>query len=151
MANNWPDMPNVVGAIDGTSHAIQRPSAEPERLFYSGHRHYHCLHTQIIIDNNNNICYIHSGFLGHLNDSLTALNGQIAVSTWTLASHRFCIPMHRSTHHTIQGSSNPSMSKLEIYTTTKHEIKTEHYVKTIYLTRSQRRYIAMFRAGILPI
>ena len=44
-----------------------------------------------------------------------------------------------------------SMSKLEIYRTLKHEIKPEQYVKAIYLTNSQRRYIAMCRAGILPI
>ncbi|CAC5357895.1 unnamed protein product [Mytilus coruscus] len=65
----WPEMPNVVGMIDGTSHEILIPSTEPQQDFYSGHRKYHCIHTQVICDNDKNICYIHSGFLGHDNDA----------------------------------------------------------------------------------
>ena len=41
------DMPNVVSAIDGTSHEIQIPSNEPQQQFDSGHRKYHCIHTQV--------------------------------------------------------------------------------------------------------
>ena len=32
------------------------------------------MHTQIIIDNNKNIRYIHSGFLGHMNDAQQVLH-----------------------------------------------------------------------------
>ena len=34
--------------------------------YYSGHRQYHAIHTQIIVDNCGMIRYIQSGFLGHL-------------------------------------------------------------------------------------
>ncbi|XP_071146166.1 uncharacterized protein [Mytilus edulis] len=69
MRGNWPEMANVIGAIDGTSHEIWIPSTEPQEEFYSGHRKFHCIHTQIVIDNQKNICYVHSGFLGHNNDA----------------------------------------------------------------------------------
>ncbi|VDI45215.1 Hypothetical predicted protein [Mytilus galloprovincialis] len=65
----WPEMSNVVGCIDGTSHEILTPMTEPQEEFYSGHRKYHCIHTQVIIDNDKNIVYVHSGFLGHENDA----------------------------------------------------------------------------------
>ncbi|VDI80370.1 Hypothetical predicted protein [Mytilus galloprovincialis] len=65
----WSEMPNVLASIDGTSHEILIPSTEPQEEFYSGHRKYHCFHTQVIIDNEKNICYIHGGFLGHDNDA----------------------------------------------------------------------------------
>ena len=55
-----------MGAIDRTSHKIERPTAIPQRPFYSGHRHFHCFHTVVIVDNTGNICYIHSGFTGHM-------------------------------------------------------------------------------------
>lgn len=45
----WPEMPNVVGMIDGTSHEILIPSTEPQQDFYSGHRKYHCIHTQVCL------------------------------------------------------------------------------------------------------
>jgi len=38
----------AVGAIDGTSHRIYRPEVEPQELYYLGHRHVHCLHTQVV-------------------------------------------------------------------------------------------------------
>ena len=44
----WPEMPNVVGMIDETSHEIEVPMNEPQQDFYSGHRKYHCIHTQVI-------------------------------------------------------------------------------------------------------
>ena len=40
-------MPNVVSAIDGTSHEIQIPSNKPQQQFDSDHRKYHCIHTQV--------------------------------------------------------------------------------------------------------
>ncbi|MES9881481.1 MAG: transposase family protein [Sedimenticola sp.] len=46
LARRWPDMPNIVAAIDGTSHEIQIPTNH-QQLFYSGHRKFHCIHTQV--------------------------------------------------------------------------------------------------------
>ena len=70
LKNSWPDLPGVVGAIDGTSHKIQKP-LENQRKFYSGCRKYHCVHSQILIDSELNIRYVSSGFYGHLNDAQT--------------------------------------------------------------------------------
>jgi len=69
MMGNWPEFPNVIGTIDSTPHRIYRPLTEPQRLYYSGHRHYHCMHTQIIIDNEGHIRFLQSGFLGRTHDS----------------------------------------------------------------------------------
>lgn len=69
MAHDWEHFPGAVGAIDGTRHEIQRPQTEPQQHFYSGHCRYHNFSTQIIMDSRGNIVYIHSGFLGHNNDS----------------------------------------------------------------------------------
>lgn len=44
---HWREMANVVGSIDGTSHEILVPMVEPQQEFYSGHRNYHCIHTQV--------------------------------------------------------------------------------------------------------
>jgi hypothetical protein len=52
-------------------HEIQIPSTEPHNLYYSGHHRYHCIHTQVSIDNQLNIRHIESGFLGHNNDAQT--------------------------------------------------------------------------------
>ena len=41
------DMPNSVSAIDGTAHEIQIQFNEPQQQFDSGHRKYHCIHTQV--------------------------------------------------------------------------------------------------------
>lgn len=46
----WRKLPEAVGEINGTSNRIYIPSTEPQRLYYSGHRRYHCVHTQIVID-----------------------------------------------------------------------------------------------------
>ena len=54
---------------DGTSHEILRPAPRVQRRFNSAHRKYHCIHTQIIIDYEKNIRYVHSGILGHMNDA----------------------------------------------------------------------------------
>ena len=69
MANHWDMFPGAVAVIDGTRHRIQRPQTEPQQLFYSGHCRYHNFSTQIIMDNQGNIVFIQSGFLGHNNDS----------------------------------------------------------------------------------
>ena len=66
VTGRWQELPGVVGVIDGTSHEILAPAPHIQRRFYSGHRKYHCIHTQIIIDNKN---YVHSGILGHMNDA----------------------------------------------------------------------------------
>ena len=68
MRQNWPRLEGVVGAIGGTSHVVLVPGSD-QHLYFSGHRRYHCVHTQIIIDNCSKIRYIKSGFLGHNNDA----------------------------------------------------------------------------------
>jgi len=70
MRGKWPELQDVVGCIDGTSHEIYRP-CENQGLYFSGHRRYHCVHTQVVIDNELNIRYIESGFTGHNNDAQT--------------------------------------------------------------------------------
>ncbi|KAL4232432.1 hypothetical protein ACF0H5_007125 [Mactra antiquata] len=65
----WDKLPMAVGAIDGTSHRIYRPEVESQYLYYSGHRRYHCIHTQVITDANGIIRYVESGYCGHLNDA----------------------------------------------------------------------------------
>ena len=69
MRGAWPQLPNAVGSIDGTSHEIYGPIVEPQKHYYSGHRQYHAIHAQIIVDNCDIIRFIQSGFLGHLNDA----------------------------------------------------------------------------------
>ena len=46
---SWPTIEEWnVGCNDGTPHEIYRPQVEPQREFYSGHRHYQLMNTQII-------------------------------------------------------------------------------------------------------
>ncbi|VDI61573.1 Hypothetical predicted protein [Mytilus galloprovincialis] len=59
----------AVGAIDGTSTEIYRPLVEPQELYYSGHRHFHCVHNQVVNDNLGKICYIDAGVLRHQKDA----------------------------------------------------------------------------------
>jgi len=66
---NWPEFPNVVGVIDSTPHQIYQPLSEAQRPFYSGHRHYHCMNTQLVIDNEGNIRFVQAGFLGSTHDA----------------------------------------------------------------------------------
>ena len=54
----WTKLPLAVGAIDGTSHRIYIPEVEPQELYYLGHRHFHCLHTQVVSDAYETIRYI---------------------------------------------------------------------------------------------
>ena len=62
-------LPDVVALIDGTVHEIQIPSTEHDGTFYSGYHKYHCFSTQITGDVNRQIRYIHTGFVGRLNDA----------------------------------------------------------------------------------
>ena len=48
LGGNWPEIPAVVGCIDGTSHEILMPMVENQAEFNSGHRKYHCYHTQVL-------------------------------------------------------------------------------------------------------
>lgn len=43
----WTEMRGST-AIDGTSHQMYRPVIQPQEIHYSGHRHCHCTHTQVI-------------------------------------------------------------------------------------------------------
>lgn len=69
LMGNWPELPNAVGAIDATPHEIYCPLSEPQRPFYSGHRHYHCLNTQLVMDNEGHIRFLQAGFLGATHDA----------------------------------------------------------------------------------
>ena len=71
MRNTWEHFPNAVGCIDVTPHEILIPSNEPQREFYSGHRHFHLLNTQMICDNAGRIRFLQAGFLGSTHDSQT--------------------------------------------------------------------------------
>jgi hypothetical protein len=40
-----------IGGIDGASTEMYRPGIEPQEHYYSGNRHCHCIHTQVVITN----------------------------------------------------------------------------------------------------
>ena len=69
MRNTWAMFPDAVGCIDVTPHEIQIPSNKSQREFYSGHRHFHLLNTQMICDNKGHIRFLQTGFLGSTHDS----------------------------------------------------------------------------------
>ena len=46
-----------------------RPEVEPKWEFYSGHRHYHLMNTQLIVYSLGNIVFLQAGFLGSMNDA----------------------------------------------------------------------------------
>ena len=69
MAHHWEMFPGAVAVIDGTRHRIQRPQTEPQQSFYCGHTRCHNFSTQIVMNNQGNIVFIQSGFIGHNNDS----------------------------------------------------------------------------------
>ena len=71
MRNAWEQFPNALGCIDVTPHEICIPSTEPQRQFYSGHRHYHLLNTQLVCDNQGHIRFIQAGFVGSTHDALS--------------------------------------------------------------------------------
>jgi hypothetical protein len=73
LRGNWQAFPNAVDCLDGTPHEIYRPQVEPQREFYSGHRHYHLMNTQLIVDNLGNIVFLQAGFLGAQNDATNFL------------------------------------------------------------------------------
>ena len=68
---NWEEFSNVVGAIDTTPHEIYRPLIEPQRPFYSGYRHYYCMNTQLVMDNEGHIRFVQAGFLGSTQDAVS--------------------------------------------------------------------------------
>ena len=68
LRGNWNKIEIAVGAIDGASHEIYRPS-EYQEQFYCGYRCYHCMHTKVVIDNIGMVRYIETGFLGHQNNA----------------------------------------------------------------------------------
>ena len=55
---SWQNIKCAMGAIDGTSHRINRPSTEPQEQYYSGYRNCHAIHTQIVTDNDGVIIHI---------------------------------------------------------------------------------------------
>ena len=72
MQSQWRFFPDAVSffsccCIDGTPHEIYRPQVEPQAQFYSGHRHYHVMNTQLIVDNQGNIVFLQAGFLSSMN------------------------------------------------------------------------------------
>lgn len=69
LRGTWPSFPDAVGCIDRTPHQIYRPEVEPQWEFYSGHRHYHLMNTQLIVDGLGNIVFLQAGFLGSMNDA----------------------------------------------------------------------------------
>ena len=73
LRGNWVSFPNAVGCIDGTPREIYRPQVELQRKFYSGHRLYHLMNTQIIVDNLGNIVFLQAGCLGGQNGAANFL------------------------------------------------------------------------------
>ena len=71
LMGNLEEFPNVVGAIDTTPYEIYRPLIEPQRLFYSGYLHYHCINTQLVMDNERHIRFVQAGFLGSTHDAVS--------------------------------------------------------------------------------
>jgi hypothetical protein len=69
MLQVWPKLSSAVGAIDGTSFEIYKLRTEPQEVYYSGYRHYHAIHAQIIVDNSGIIRHVKCGFSGHQNDA----------------------------------------------------------------------------------
>ncbi|CAC5415368.1 unnamed protein product [Mytilus coruscus] len=61
----WRKLPEAIGCIDAKSHEILMPSLEIQRQYYNGRRHYHCVHTQVVIDNKKKIVHVESGFRGN--------------------------------------------------------------------------------------
>ena len=68
LQNSWEMFPYAVGCIDGTLHEINIPDHQQQR-YYSGHRHFHALSSQVIVDVFGNIRFIYTGFEGGTNDA----------------------------------------------------------------------------------
>ena len=54
---SWTKLESAVGVIDSTSTEIYHPQIEPQKLYFSGNRHFHAIHAQVVIDNASYICY----------------------------------------------------------------------------------------------
>lgn len=67
MENKSGKLPVAEDATDGITTEIYRSLIEPQKLYFSGHRHFHCIHTRVVVENLGKI-YIDSGFLGHQKD-----------------------------------------------------------------------------------
>ena len=48
---------------------IYHPQIEPQELYFTGHRHFHALHAQLVIDNAGYIYYAEARNLGHQNNA----------------------------------------------------------------------------------
>ena len=48
---------------------IYHPQIEPQELYFTGHRHFHAIHTQLVIDNAGYIFYVEARVLGHQNNA----------------------------------------------------------------------------------
>jgi hypothetical protein len=59
---HWQKLSFDIGGIDGASTEIYRPGIEPQEHYYSGNRHYHCIHTQVVITNDGEFEF-RSGFV----------------------------------------------------------------------------------------
>ena len=60
---------SAVGVIDSTSTEIYHPQIEPQELYFFGHRHFHAIHIQLVIDNAGYIYYAVTRILVHQNDA----------------------------------------------------------------------------------
>jgi hypothetical protein len=58
-----------VHLITAISTEICLSQIELQELYFSGHWHFHAIHTQVIIDNAGYICYAEARCLGHQNDA----------------------------------------------------------------------------------
>ena len=68
---SWDEFPNIVAAIDTTSHEIHRTLIGSQRPFKSGYRHYHCMNAQLMIDNEGHIRFVQGGFLWSTYDAVS--------------------------------------------------------------------------------
>ena len=48
---------------------IYHPQIEPQEQYFTGHRHFHVIHTQLVIDNAVYIYYAEARILGHQNNA----------------------------------------------------------------------------------
>ncbi|CAC5423626.1 KCNB1 [Mytilus coruscus] len=95
-----------------------RTNNEIQQMYDSGHRRFHCIHTQAVIDNELQIRHIESGFLGHTNDAQSfALMSEISenahaasYSAKLFLTWRLHISIETSPDNSIHFSSNQSMS-----------------------------------------
>ena len=69
MRGTWQHLPNAVGCIDVMPHEILVLSDKPQCQFYSSHRHFRLLNTQMLCDNKGHIRFLQAGFLGSTHDS----------------------------------------------------------------------------------